>query len=306
MPKKFLDTDKRKWLELYESGKTEKWIARERAKCDLRTVKKGIEEARRKQDVVIARRELVKDALRKHQDSLLEELDKILSALFLPTQGYVLLSWSHGSDFVLTESETAAGSGQMGDISELTTIERSEGGAVRRLLKEHLKNDRLWKVLAQWGKMYTAHLVARTILQRKTVAVIQEKTGCKMVDGKDVPRPFLYSYTTGDLFFRAVLKHAFGDHKSIDLENDIAANTASGDVRYGSLVLGEAPGNEEKVKINLIKAFRELKGSSEAVSAVDTYKTLEEAVTKVRQVVEQIKLLGLIPGQCEICRRLGM
>ena len=298
MPRRFLDTDKRKWLELYEDGKTEKWIARERAKCDLRTVRRGIEEARRKQDAVVARRELVKDALRKHQDSLLEELDKILSTLYLPTQDYVVLPWHRGGDSILTESET--------DVSALATVSGSGEGAVRRLLKEHLKNDRLWKVLAQWRKMYTAHLIARTVLQRKTVAVMQEKTGCKMVDGKDVPRPFLHSYTTGDLFFRAVLQHAFGDNRRIDLESDIAANTTSGDVRYLSLVLAEAPGNEEKIKVNLIEAFREVKASSEIIPVVDTYKALEEAMTRVGHVVEQIRLLGLIPGHCEVCHRLGM
>jgi hypothetical protein len=136
--------------------------------------------------------------------------------------------------------------------------------------------------------------------------VIQDKTGCKLVDRNDVPRPFLYSYTTGDLFFRATLRQTFGAQKDIDLESDIIANTASGDVRYHSLVLGEAPGNEEKIRVNLIEAFRELKGSSEAISVMDTYKTLEEAAMRIRQVVEQIKLLGLIPGQCDICRRLGM
>ena len=92
MPRKFLDTDKRKWLNLYESGKTEIWIARERAKCDPRTVKRGIEEARRKQDARVARAELIKDALRKHQDSLLEELDKILAALTVPSEDFVALS----------------------------------------------------------------------------------------------------------------------------------------------------------------------------------------------------------------------
>jgi hypothetical protein len=298
MPKKFLDTDKRKWLELYEDGKTEIQIAKEYAKCDLRTVRRGIEEARRKQDARVARAELLKEALRKHQDSLLKELDETLSAHYLPTQDYVVLPWHRGGDFILTESET--------DVSALATVSRSGEGAVRQLLKEHLKNDRLWKVLAQRGKTYTAHLIARTVLQRKIVAVIQEKTGCKLTERNDVPRPFLYAYTTGDLFFRAVLRHAFGDPKSVDLESDIIANTASGDVRYHSLVLGEAPGNEEKIRVNLIEAFRELKGSSEAVSVVDTYKNFEEAMTRVRQVVEQIRLLGLIPGQCKICRRLGM
>ena len=54
MPRKFLDADKRKWLELYDSGKSEKWIAKQHAKCDARTVKRGIEEARRIQDAKIA------------------------------------------------------------------------------------------------------------------------------------------------------------------------------------------------------------------------------------------------------------
>jgi uncharacterized protein (DUF2267 family) len=306
MPKKFSDTDKRKWLELYDSGKSETWIAKEHAKCDPRTVRRGLEEARRKQDGRVARTELLKEALRKHQDSLLEELEKILSALTIPTEDYVVLPWHRGGDFILAEAETLAEKWQAGNVSEPVAATRNEGVAVRRLLKEHLKNDRLWKVLAQWKKGYDAHLAARLVLQRKTVAVIQDKTGCNLVDRNDVPRPFIYSYTTGDLFFRATLRQAFATQKGMDLESDIAANTASGDVRYGSLVLAEAPGNEERIKSNLLDAFRELKGSSEAVSVVDTNKALEEAAMRVRQVVEQIKLLGLIPGQCEICRRLGM
>jgi hypothetical protein len=298
MPKKFLDTDKRKWFELYEAGKTEIQIAKEYARCDLRTVRRGIEEARRKQDVVFARRELVKDALRKHQESLLQELDNILNELSLPTEDYVVLPWSHGGDSILIESETPA--------STLATAQRSEDRTVRGLLREHLRNDRLWKALALWEKARAAHLNSRIILQRKTVVAIQGKTGYKLVDRNDIPRPFLYSYTTGDLFFRATLYQAFGSHKDIDLEREITVNTVSGDVRYSSLVLAEAPGKEEEVKTNLINAFRELKGSPEAVSVVDTYKTLEEAGMRVRKVIQQIKLLGLIPGQCEICRRLGM
>ncbi len=146
MPRKFTDTDKRMWLELYESGKTEKWIARERAKCDPRTVKRGIEEARRKQDARGARADLIKEALRKHQDSLLEELDEILDGLTLPTKEFVIIPWSRGGDPILPGSET--------DVSARIAASGSEGGAVRRLRKAHLKNDRLWKVLGQWQKTY--------------------------------------------------------------------------------------------------------------------------------------------------------
>ncbi len=247
-----------------------------------------------------------KEALRKHQDSLLEELDKILSTLSIPTEDYVVIPWQQGGDFILAEAETLAEKWQAGNVSESGADTRNGGGAMRRLLKAHLKNDRLWKMLAQWNKAYDAHLAERLVLQRKTVAVIQDKTGCKLVDGNDVSRPFIYSYTTGDLFFRAALRQASATQKGMDLESDIAANTANGDVRYRGLVLAEAPGNEEKIKGNLLDALRELRGASEAVSVVDTNKALKEATMRVRQVVEQIKLLGLILGQCEICRRLGM
>jgi hypothetical protein len=46
MPKKFSVTDKNKWLEEYENGKPEASIA-SGSSCDLRTVRRGIEEARR-------------------------------------------------------------------------------------------------------------------------------------------------------------------------------------------------------------------------------------------------------------------
>lgn len=306
MPKKFSDIDKREWLKLYEDGKTEIRIAREHARCDVRTVRRGIEEARRKQDAKIARAELLREALRKHQDSLLKELDATLSTFNLPTEDFVVIPWNRGVDFILTEFEALTKEGQTGNASVLAIASRSQGGAMRRLLKEHLKNDRLWKVLAQCEKVYKAHLIARIVFQGKVLAVLQEKTGLKLVDRYDAPQPCIYSPTTGDLFFKAALQQASGAQEGIDLENDIAANTATGEVWCHSVILAKAPGNEETVKVNLVDAFRHLKESSEAVSVVDSYEALKEATLRIRQVVEQIKLLGLIPGQCEICRRLGM
>ena len=306
MPMKFLDADKRKWLELYESGKTEIWIARERAKCDPRTVKMGIKEARLKQDVRVARAELIKDALRKHQDSLLEELDKILATLTVPSEDFVVLSWHHNDESIFTELEAASNEQQTSDVSEYRRASKREGDTVRGLLKQHLKNDRLWKVLAQWEKAYAAHLAERKEFQLKTVTLLENKTGCKLIDRNDVPKPFLCSYTAGDLFFKAALRHAFGIHEGINLASDMVADTASGDVRCHGSILAQAPGNEEKIKVKLFDALQELKASPEVIPVVDTYEALKEITTRARQVVEQIKLLGLILGQCEVCRRLGM
>ncbi len=297
MPRQFLDSDKKQWLVLYESGKSEKWIAREHAKCDPRTVKKGIEEARRKQDARTARAEILKDALRRHQDSLLEELDRILPSLVLPAEDYVVVSWYPWRGDI--QSQTV-------DTLLSPGMSESRVGPVRRLLKQHLRNDRLWRLLAQQEKAYMEHAAATLTLQQKTVSIIEEKTGSKLVDRDDVPPPFVCSYTTGDLFFRTILRKTLGTSKSIDLETDIVAKTNSGDVVYHGLKLAKAPGDEKKTKRNLLDALATLEASSEVDQVADAYEALKEATMKARQVIEQIKLLGLIPGQCEICQRLGI
>jgi len=306
MPKKFSETDKRKWLELYEGGKTELWIAREHAKCDPRTVKNGINEARRKHDANIARIELIKEALRKHQDDLLEELSKIMSDLPLPPVDFAVLSWQQKGDSIFKEIEIVKGKQQRDVASKAGTASSIQSSAKRQLLREHLRNDRLWKMLAQREKTYGTHLTARIALQCKTVYLLEEKTGCKLVDSKDIPPPFLYSYSTGDSFFKAILRRAFGIHDSSDLESEMFTDTTAGTVRYHSLILAEVPGNEEACKKHMLDAYKELQLSSEVVQVVETYKELEESIMKARQVVEEKLLLGLILGQCKICRLLGM
>ena len=300
MPRKFDDAKKKEWLELHEQGKTEKWIAH-RAGCDSRTVKKAINEARLKRDVVVARIELVKDALRKHQDSLLEEIEQIMSGLVIPPEDFAVLSWHRRGDSVFNDS------------NDQTKLESGGESAMRRLLKEHLKNDKLWRVLAQWEKASANHLVARVVFQRRTVSVLQEKTSYKLIDGDGTP-PFVYSYTAGPLFYKVAIDMAFATPEERAQESairnmgtSISVNTDNGNVSFENrLTLAVAPGSEHRTKQNLLGAFRILAESPEVKAVVETCQALEQITTKTKQVVEYIRLLGLIPGQCEICRRLGM
>ena len=300
MPRKFHDAKKKEWLEFYDQGKSEKWIA-DRAKCDVRTVRKAINEARLKRDVVVARMELVKDALRKHQDGLLEELNQIKASLVVPERDFAVLSWHHGQNSILD------------DTGEQIKLENGEVSTMRRLLKEHLRQDKLWRVLAQWEKARASHLAASVAFQRKTATVLQHKTSYKLIDG-DGTSPFMYSYTAGALFYKAAIDMAFAApdqraQKSIirKMETAISVNTNNGDVVFkrGS-ILAVAPGSEETTKQHLLDALRDLGKSPEVKAVVETCQALEQITTKARQVVEDIRLLGLVPGQCEICRRLGM
>lgn len=302
MPKTFSEVDRKKWLEFFESGRTAKWIARD-ARCDFRTVKRGIDEARRRRESTVARTELYKDALRKHHDDLLQELEKIFSSVMVPEQDFAPLSWHEGQDSVFSALQGA-------DLGHSGGTPKSGKGelTLRLLLKEHLRNDSSWKVIDQWEKANAAHLRARIALQLKTKATLEKKTSYNWkAVGNDAPMPFVVPYTTGPVFFKAVLVHTFGGTQSSGLEKEIVVNQPdNGAVSYHSSVLAMAPGNEEQTRKNLLAALAELKASPEAASVFETYRALVEATSKAHRSIREIMLLGMIPGQCQICRRLGV
>ncbi len=306
MPKRFSEKDKRDWLELYETGKSETWIVRERAHCDPRTVKRGIDEARRRRDANMARVELVKDALRTHHDDLLGELQHMLSSLTMPPVDFTVLSWHHNGVSIFTVDDKTKEMNQKEStitVTEKVIIDRS---AKRDLLKEHLKDDRMWKILAQFKRDYDENAQARVTLQRKIVNIVEKQTGYKFDDGNKLSTNFIYSYTTGDLFFKSILQKAFGVRRTVNLENDIYADVSRGTVQYHGSTLAEVVGNEEGCKKNLLIALRKLQHSKEIRQVVETNKALAESNEKAKQAVELLMLLNFVPGQCQVCRRLGI
>jgi hypothetical protein len=300
MPRKFDNAKKNEWLELYEQGKTERWIAH-RSGCDARTVKRAINDARLKRDVAAARIELVKDALHNHQKGLLEELDQIKASLVVPERDVAVLSWNRGRNSILD------------DTGEQMKPEIGEESTMKRLLRQHLRQDKLWKVLAQWEKARANHLVAKLAFQRAAVKLLEKKTSYKLIDG-DGPSPFVCSYTAGYLIYKNAMDMAFAApderaQKSIiqRMEAAITVNTNNGDVIFqGGSILAVTPGSEQTTRQHLLDALESLGKSPGAKDVLETYQALEKTTTRARQAVEEIRLLGLVTGQCEICGRLGM
>ena len=78
MSRKISLKDKKGWLSMFEEGKTEAQIAGE-LKRDPRTITKGIEEAIKDRRLTHAEDDLLRDALRDHQDQLKSILNNIHS-----------------------------------------------------------------------------------------------------------------------------------------------------------------------------------------------------------------------------------
>ena len=305
MPKKFSIAQKNKWLEKYESGKSESSIANE-SKCDLRTIRRGIEEARRERDARAARIDLLKQAVLKHQESLLGKLGEILLSLQVPPQDWAVLSWHENGESILNESNLDTEDALEDEVSEDLKDSDVHVDMVEGMLRQHLRNDKLWKILARREQIYTSHRDARIALQRKVANLLEEETGYKLEASGDVPPPFLYSYTTGDLFYRMTLGRVFSDCKNDARTDEIVVDTSVGCVKYRNSILAEVPGKADECRKKLLDAFRKMQILPEVIRIVNTYRELEESTLRARQAIEEIRLLGLVPGLCKVCRRLGM
>ena len=121
-----------------------------------------------------------------------------------------------------------------------------------------------------------------------------------------VTPPFLYSYNTVDLFHQAAIYHALDMPDKTYLEQNITVKITDGEVKYKGTTLAKAPGMEDECRSNILDALRQLKASGKAKKVVTAYRAAEELTGRARRIVEEIYLLGLVQGQCRVCRRLGV
>ena len=300
MPKKIFPNERRQWLERYDSGESEAAIAKD-AHRDVRTVKKCIAQARRERDAHGARVELLKNALKQHNDRLLNAVKGAESALVMPTRD-LWIPWRQNAPlspigFIGSTATYEAGKGYK---VTLAAESKPEWG----LVQEHLKGDPMWASLTAWRRAFAAHVEARLELEDKCAGLLMEKTGYKLVDRSDEP-PYIYSYSTLDLVYQSVLDRALGVEQTTKLEDTITVDTESGVLWYDNKKLAEAPGEEERCKANILAALKEALESREAAKVEPTYKELAEATMKARRAIEEILLMELVPGECRVCHRLG-
>ena len=281
MPKKFSLAEKKKWLDLYESGRSELWIAKNEADCDARTVKKGIDEARQERRASMAEVDLLKNALRNHQDTLLNAMKQRLSSLKLPPVDMVIVP------------------------SEDNTVAYDESETIWELLHEHLKRDPIWVYLAKLDKAYSSHIESRIAFKEKVTSLLKEKTGFDVLENPKDP-PFIYSYTAAEIFYKEGLRRVLGISDNTDFESEIQADEVAGAVKYRNSVFAECPGAEQKCAEDIRNAYRELLKSVEAQNLTSTYTELKEFMIKAKRALEEVLLLEMIPGHCRVCRRLGL
>jgi hypothetical protein len=304
MPKVDSITKKRGWLKAYEQGQSEAAIAKE-AHRDVRTIKRGIEEAKREQVSSVARAELLKEALRNHHETLLSLINEMLLVLKLPPANQPIPWESAFSPGSIRIDGGTAKYEYLFDL-EVTSITLDVEDKIEwELIREHLKRDPFLEALNQWEKALASHLTARMIMKRKLATLLKEKTGYAVL--KDVTEgSFIYLHSIDFLFGQMLM--AMTQLGGIeDLKGSIKVEHDSGDIRYGSgTSLAHVPGVEQACMNSIIEVLDELLKSLEAKSVLETRRVCEELTAKVRRAAAEICMTGLLSGQCRVCRRLGI
>ena len=304
MPKKIPILKKREWLQAYEEGKSEASIASDN-RFDIRTVKKGIEEARRERDAYLARADLIKESLRTHNQRLLNIIREFLLALIpLPTNQLIPFNEESTTDSItIVGGKVQYENWPQPKVLSITLDVETK--VEWEYVQEHLKRDRFWRMLNQWEKALASHFEARMAVKRKLAELLKEKTGYRLA-GRPVDTPCLYASSV-NVLMKPVIEWLLEPTFTRDPAGNIDVDPNSDEIRYNyGTAVAYAPGATQECKDNIISALNELKTSTEAKSVINTYSANDDSAKKARRSAEEIDMLGLVPGQCRICQRLGV
>ena len=311
MKSKIPSVVRRGWLERYESGERQDDIAK-KDKVNPRTVRDHLERARQERDFESAQREHLREALRAHQDDMLELIGRVNLAAEVPPLGSTPAS---SLDHIFEDSasatqvvtvpthplETSARPGEDRNPSPREIHLADEGTRLWRALKEHLGKDRLWRDIGDWKRSLLDEVEAREALSRAITEKAEATFGLPVNRTSREPR---LTTTLVRLIDVEVTKRALGEPAS-DLTSRLQADGERLDDPITSTYLAEHVAEPARVKDGLPLMIEELVASPEAERAAQTHRDLQHRSRKVRETAEEYILLHHIRGRCSLCRKLG-
>jgi hypothetical protein len=304
MPKKYKPEQKRQWLQYREQGKSDKWIANY-FKCDVRTVVKGIDEAIREREAGAARIELIKDKLGEHQTALVVVIDGIVLMLELPPYNLEIRKEPNGRVAPIPLPGALV---KPNEENELFLVILEEDSLKWELLKEHLRGDKLWRMINRWRSPFLEHIKARVALLDAAQRLLEEETGLKLIkNANEIPDKGGLFPVAVKVFYELAICQALGVKNETNLEERLIG-TPDGYVRSGpgGSEYAYAPGFQDECKEKILVALNKLHNSREKKQVILSYIEAGKITEETRRVAEEISLMRWLPGRCRVCKRMGV
>ena len=304
MPKKYKPEQKRQWLQYREQDKSDKWIANY-VKCDVRTVVKGIDEAIREREAGAARIQLMKDKIGEHQTALVVVLDGIVSMLELPPYNLEIRKEPNGHVAPIPLSGALV---KPSEENELVLVIHEEDSLKWELLKEHLKGDKLWRMINRWRGLFLEHVKARVALVDAAQRLLEKETGLKLIkSANEVPKKGGLFPVAVKVFYELAICQALGVKNETNLEERLIG-TPDGYIRNGPGGTGYAcaPGFQDECKEKFLVALNKLHDSQEKKQVISSYIEAGKITEETKRVAEEISLMRWLPRRCRVCKRMGV
>jgi DNA-directed RNA polymerase subunit L len=304
MPKQIPMSEKKEWLLEYDDGKPSAEIAREKQRA-LKVIKRGIEEARAERDGAAARAEIVKEALIKHQQQLMGIINRLLEATEPPPADMEIRRERSGA---IAPIPIPAGRILYTPSQGLTVELSDENKTLWELLKQHLTRDRIWSAIRNWKEALTNRTKATIAVETGIRMLIEIETGLRVTEGQspDDNTGYVYSQAV-KLFFTVNIRKTLGISDETNPQERMVA-TEDGYVRHGEVgsELAYCPGKQNECREALLRAFEKIHDMSEIKKVITTEAELKSVSGKLKRILEDIKLMGLVPGRCRICSRISL
>ena len=311
MPRKLKisPAQRRDWLDRHETGERQDAIA-SADKVNPRTVREQIERARLERAFDAAQQQQLGEALRKHQEDMLDLLKRTKIGIEVPS-----LATNFGFEEPMDSPEREvtlpleAGEGHAvtviihgGQPADIRLAE--EESRLWHALKQHLGNKNpLWRDIADWQRVLLKEVQARAALSHAIKKKVEVKCSLPVLVQSTGQQPHLTPAVIR-LTQTEVASRSLGEPPS-DFPSRLQVREGSLDDPRTASYLTQWVAEPEKIKDALTEIVGDLVDSAEARGAAQVHRELMDCTRRTRDELEDYLLLHHIPGRCSLCKKLG-
>lgn len=301
MPRTYSDSEKKNWLAKLAQGKSIKQVAKE-YKVDERTVKRSANELYSRNAAQEALTQLYQEAIRDHMNNLKAALDSIINELRLPDPHQTEIAWSDMNESGIV-SNSKKDSGELRDLDDALSNSN--------LLTEHLRNGKAWRKFLDWKRNLEKYRIACGNLQSTIIETLYDTTGFTVYtvfNRNNTTSPFLDAEVAGALMYRCIIQHLLHE-ESAQLEKEVVIEEERGAIMHrGIPLISGLKNSQECIRCwnNILKSLEILKVSQEAQQLLEMFERLWKILPEVRNELRAVRLMGVVPGRCRICRQFSL
>ena len=312
--KRIYRDERRRWLEEHERGKPLTTIANETGR-NIRTINKHVQLAADERDRALAKTELYRQVMTKHNDDLVGVLGGIRDCLHVPNDEELTIL----ADFAGRLPDALGGGYRPPGVRKFRALfarkrehridsdePQPESGRLLELAREHLSQDKLWSLLDSWGETLVEYSGQCYDLGKRVGSMVSRRLDVKPVPGTGGARGVAEGIHEGYFSWacRLGIEAWIADRPTLDTDQ---LKVVDQRLLYGGTTLATSPSHDRlDAARDLFVELTDLVTRHDSVrTVVRLKKELDNGARPITRLITDIVLLGMVTGQCSVCSRLG-